>query len=362
MTKYLSVFLVLLSLLSGTPLFAKPLLISNSKLQAMGINLKKLLLSNLSYDGTLLTARDPITDFKLKKQGFFHKYHLFYFGPEGLQKTDLLLLPIPNAEQSILDEKGEHLLLEANEGADFYSVDLASKKIQKFFSHVPGQSGFRAEPSIHLVDGAFYFEGYFHNAKGHVLQHGVARLDFDPEEKTVKFSEVFNDDQVRSLLPGVATNWMVMPPDKAMYLVRIPGRTDIVLMVADGHKIRELDHGVVFGGFDARRNRILYALKRESGEHETLVKDFVENKTWKIGGNEPYTYVYLSKNSKTVLLTLMDFAHVLMTTYYGEEKDNFVLKPVPGLEKVPFGTIRLSGDGKHVVFFNKDGLVYTSLP
>ncbi len=339
-------------------------MIPAAKLVQLGVNPKTFLLWTISSDGSLLVGHEPISDLKLKKQGFIHQLRLFYFGPKGFQKMRTLYLPIVRAQQSHLDEKGENLYIIGNDGADFYRLHFATKHVTRFFHRVPNRAGFRAYPLIYLEGGKFFFPGYFYDKDGYVLEHVVARLDSDPGNKSIAFTRVLADQAIRKILPGPASNWEFMPPDQAMYIVPTESKegSAMALIVYDGTRTRVLDLGVAFGGFAATRNRVLYSIKRSSGERETLLKDFILNKTWTIGGHEPYVYHYLSHDGKTVLLAILDYKHILMTMYYGKEEDNFQLQPIPGILNVPFGTLRYSDDGKHWVFFNKDGLAYGILP
>lgn len=355
-----------------------------SKLKSTGINPNSFRITNLSADGGVLVGREK-SPLKLIRKGFPNEILVFNLGSKGLLKTDIIPIPEADIDQMELNNSGTELAIEARNETDFYIVNFMKKTVTKIFHHVPRQPGFRGGPPvIRWMNGHFYFTGFFYNKGGITIQNVLARLDIKPRGKYA-FREVINGDLLQHGLPGAAISWEYYPPDEAYFIVlaktsktqftyalvatkikRIPPNNHNHLTLQKT-KMIILDHGLAFGGVAVSKNRILYSIKRGPTDRETLLKSFSftpdkSMKTWKIGYNKPYTYLFISKNGKTIVVSLMNFKKTKMAMFYGLEKDNFKLKPIQELSNVAFGTFRFAPDGKHYAFLNKNGLIIGTLP
>ena len=281
--------------------------ISKSILAAKKINLKAFAIGGLSGDGRVLTGYEKITDVALKAKGFVYKLWIMEF-PEGCDdKPEKVLisdvmLPITEFQQFWISNDGKTVLITANRGAKFLTVDVPSKRVSVIFDHVKGQSGFRSDPGlIHFYHNAFHILGYFYNEKDQLTTKGMATVDLNQTGSAI-FKLAYDTKELEGLNP-----WYMdfVSPSSAFILIKNKKtRVDTLYFYENGKK-KELDQSNAFVAEAAAANRIVYSLNRNKKTPECLIRDGVTGKTWKLSsGNKTFQYLFISRDKGDTVLYL----------------------------------------------------------
>ena len=106
-------------------------------------------------------------------------------------------------------------------------------------------------------------------------------------------------------------------------------------------------------------SRILYSVQDNDNTYRLCVYDAKTDEKIVIdsGRETPHYYTLLSTDGKTLVVSDEAGSSEVYKTYYARESEGWKLKPIEGLEKnYAFGRQRVSCDGTHMAFHNRNGL------
>jgi hypothetical protein len=313
-----------------------------------------------SYDGSVLVGVEKVKDLAVKQKGFGSQLRVFHWHGSQLQRIDTLLLPTTGFEQLALSSDGTRAVVIGEGGSKFILVDLTARKTRIIWTHHRGTPGFRSALVAWWHGASFYLQGYLHNALDQQVFDGLVRLNLARSGPDM-FEPVLD---VRPLLRALrAFQFSIYVEPAQAFYGAVPKAGEVDLYVCQGGVLRPIDQVMAIGGVAAAENRILYAARYPNNKRDVILRDVTSNKVWHLGhDNLPFNYLFLSATGKTAVVTLMDFRGQSMSYFYAEEKDRFRLHPIPHLQDVRPGTLRLSGNGRVFAFYSPQGLLYGFLP
>lgn len=331
--------------------------ISQIKLTSKGIRLKAFAILGLSGDGNVLTCYEKITDPKVIQKGYAYKFWIFEFQGDDRDKVKMtdILLPIKDFQQSWISHDGKWNLITADRGAKFLLVDIPNKKVTVIFDHKKGIPGFRSEiGNIEYFNGKYYVWGYFYNEKDVETKRGLAEVDLSktgPEMFTLA-----HDTDKFEKQKNWYTEWV--GPAQCFCVKRDDKTKTDTLKFYDNGKLTEMDKTSRFLAEASAANRCIYSLYRDKDTIETLIKDAVLGKTWKLAsGTKPYSNMFIAREKgDTVIASLVDLKRNNISFFYAMEKDDFKLKPIEAMQNKSLRIIRLAPYGKVYATFDGTSL------
>lgn len=365
-TKKITVIIIAFILFFVTSPAKADVRITRVKLSSKNINPIKLGLITLSGDGKVLLAYEKVSDLKLKKEGYVYKLWVIEFLADDRDKVQFteILLPVTEFQQCCISYDGKTAIITANRGAKFFKLDIPSKKLTLLFEHKKGIPGFRSLLGImQYFNNKFYIWGYFYNSKAQETQRAMALLDlsktgadiFQPAFDTKAFEDYYYN--------SLGIQWV--SPSQCFILGNKPNEKDLILAFYNAGKVKIIDRAPFFkgGNICSPPGRVLYVIDRSSDVKETIIKDAITDKTWKLSSeNKPYNYLNLSVNAgETAILTLIDVKQNKMSFFYAMEKDGFVIKPIQAYQNKPMCVLRLAPYGKVYATFDGSDIYWGKL-
>ena len=329
-------------------------------LEAKGIDMKMFALVALSRDGNILVAMERTRDASLRQRSISHVLRVFRFTSGRLARLDTIPVPIAGLQQVALAEDGSKALAIGESGSKFAMVDLVQRKATVLWQHRRGSAGFRSEPVVAWwQQGSFYLLGYLHNDRDQVTFEGVVRLN-PARADAGAFEPRLDLRQVRRSLGSILFETVVGEGEAYFGVVRRPGQIEIHEYRSG--RMRRIDTVRAVGGIASSPGRLMYAARFDNGSADVVLVD-ASGRTWHVGrDNLPFSYLFLSQNGRTMVMTLIDFRAKTMSYFYGFEGDGFRVRPLRPLLGIRPGTLRLSGDGRVYAFYGADGLIHGTLP
>lgn len=330
-------------------------------LEAQGVDLRLFALVALSRDGSVLVAMERTKDAALRQRGCTHVLRVFHFAGGRKVKMDTIPVPIAGLQQVALSEDGSRALTIGESGCKFALVDLVGRRTTVLWQQRRGTPGFRAEPVVAWWGaGGFYLLGCHVNEKDRATFEGVVRLNPGRGDARM-FEPLLELRAVRGGLGSILFETVVSEAEAYFGVVQKPGQIEICEYRTG--RVRRLDQVRSVGGVASAPNRLLYAARFDNGSADVVLVDGPSGRTWRLGReNLPFSYLFLSHNGRTVILTLIDFRAKTMSYYYALEGEGFRVRPLKALQGIHPGTLRLSGDGRTFAFFGNDGLVCGPIP
>jgi len=324
----------------------------------------------ISTDGKLCLGTEGVTDRNLLKKGVAYNLHAFVFDGEKLKELITIPIPFRDITQMCATNDGREVLISGERGTKFVLVDVLRKKVEPLFSYRKGQPGFRTIAIIQNFGGAYYAYGYLYDKTQKRTFKGMVRLNLAKKGTPEMFEPGLDFVKATKALTIPWKSFEFASPDTLFITTHSVKDNKVnpnafILYHWNGSQAKVIDHGLSLGGLESIDDRVFYAVRRTPAVYSLLIKDFTTKKIWKVySGEIPFSYLYLSKGDggRTILTTLFNFDKKNMTVYYGHEAGNFALKVVPGLDKVPFGAIRLSPDGGFYATFSPQGVVVGRVP
>jgi hypothetical protein len=249
-------------------------------------------------------------------------------------------------------------------------VDVLKRRAEPVFSYRKGYPGFRTNAVIQRFRGEWYAFGYMYDKSQKRTFRGLVRINMARKNSPEMFEPAMDFAKATKALGIPWRNFEFASPDALFITTHSVKENKVdpnafILYHWDGAHAKVIDHGLSLGGLESVESRVFYAVRRTPAAYSLLVKDLDSKQIWRVySGEIPYSYLYLSKGDggRTILATIFNFDRKNMSVCYGHEAGNFALRVVPGLDKVPFGAIRLSPDGKFYAVFSPAGLVLGRVP
>ncbi|HEY4002940.1 MAG TPA: hypothetical protein VGO93_28970 [Candidatus Xenobia bacterium] len=355
--------LLALCLLAFQPALADTFL-TGGQLGRYGIQMSGFRLMTLSGNGRVLIGSEKEMDLKLRATGYGYKMRVFHFDGSGISTVDTIPLPVSVWDQTAINDDGTQAIISTELGARIYAVDLVSKTLHLLMQRKPGEPGFRNDPRIIWFDGqSFCMIGYYYDGNGIAGLDVVVRLDLSQDGVHIfqQLTDLLHVDKKTS--PRYMLR-IVSSPDQAVFLGPIKADGQELKLYYKGN-VSVLDKGVVYGTVAATPGRVLYAIRRRGKiQHkETWLQDVTSNARWQIGKTDvPYQYGFISRDGKTVALSVFDIPHQALSMFYARQGDKFTVRPIGGLQAVRVGNFRLSKDGKTWAYLSSEGLRLGLLP
>lgn len=324
--------------------------------------MKTFMITHLSGDGRTLFTLERTLDLSMKKKGMVYLIRAFRFSGAGesvLEGVRTLSVPLTDLWQTAYDDQGTRALIAGERGGKMILLDVDSGKVTTLFQKKAGVPGFRSLPVLWHENGKYFALGYFYDKEEYASNDFLVEVDLQ-KSGLQTFQKVLNMTEIEARLKKVLFTTLV-PPDQGFFGVLSADQQELVVLY--NGDLQPLDSGLAFGGVAPTRNRVVYAVKRTGTIREIVVRDVPSGRSWSVAkGREAYTYPFISRDGKVIVVALLDFKSGRMTYFYGREEEGFSLKPIPDLTNKELGTFRFSGNGKNFAFLSHLGIIYGTLP
>ncbi len=342
----------------GATLAPPPVLLSPSGFRQKGLEMRAFSMITMSYDGSFLVGLERVADVRLKLRGIACELRVLHYASAHLVRVDTILLPTTAFEQLALSSDGRTALVIGEGGSKFILVNLVKCTARVIWTHRRGVPGFRCDQVAWWFNGAFYMVGYLHDSESRMVYNGIVRLNL-ARSGPAMFERALDLTPLERRFRAFCFQLFVDPAQCFFGCMPRMGQVDIYAGTSPIQKIASV---VAVGGVAASHNRLLYAARLNGGQRDVILKDVETHQIWHLGrDNLPFNYLFLSLDGKTAVITLMNFRNNTMSYFYARQAQGFKLRPVPALQNVRPGTLRLAGNGSACTFFNPDGLLYVRL-
>lgn len=352
-------------LVLAAPLAARaadePVLIPTAEMQSRGVEPTNCQPAVMSPDGRMLLGLGVGKPEDVKR-GAPRTLWLLNLRSDGhLGDVRRFDLKVPTLEQVAFTPDMTKAVVISRSGATYLLVDLATGAVTTLMDHQKGQKGFRADPTVLWLtkDGRLLTTGYFYDENDYAGENVIAEID--PSKTGVAaFQAGPNVEQLERKYKGLEfTNYnteslgFLGGKDGKLYKMhRWQPDTGLVLV----------DESEQFTSMWGAGDRLLYSALRRGGLSELVLYDAPTN-TRKVLSDDrkEYSYLFLSSDASTAVASLVDQQAGKISLFAAREADGFQLRPIEGMQRVPIGMVRVSGDGERVVLLNKDGLQVVDL-
>ena len=340
-----------------------------SYLRKIGIDFRKFKIVGFSGNNKTLLCIEKVNNLQLRLKGYVWIIRILSFNPYNqLTGYRSVLLRTSNLDNLAINHTGTIAILVTDYGTQIMETNLKSGKSKILFLHQRGKPAFVCRAFIYHYHGSFYTEGSYYNSKGYWVSDAIVRLNLNHPDSIKLFQKTWNIGKTRKSL-GKMQNELVVSGRQDFLGAKKTNSPYNILYYCTPKKCVSIDKSIAYGGWAATGHRILYSalrIKKNTKKvfRQLIVKDTETGKTWILySGPKAYLYPYLSKDGGRVAITAtFNFKKGIMSYFYAKEQDNFKLKPFPHLQNVPLGIFRLSPNGKHYAFLNRDGLMIGTLP
>ena len=276
------------------------------------------------------------------------------------------LSDVPEIGQICFTPDSKAMVYTTLQGSKFVKLDLQSGEQTTIMEHVKGQAGFVSYPPVLTVsDGKLLALGYYYDKNDLGTRDSI--VEILPDKTGLEaFTDARLIDHVKKALS---------PPDCEI-TYNFPG-----LDVGFVSVIRDSKHCEMFswdGERDVRRFEVVKALHSywcggsrqaysvENGDesHKLGIFDAKTDQFITVADDlaDPYWYVFLSGDGKTVMFSEGKTGGSLYSIRYAREDEGWKVTPIKGLEKpLLMGKERISLDGKKMCLFNDTGLYVADL-
>ncbi|MEW6281315.1 MAG: hypothetical protein AB1758_22080 [Candidatus Eremiobacterota bacterium] len=331
-----------------------------ASLRELGVNTFTFRPAVFTSDGLTLVAMEK-TPPDLRSKGTMHRLWLVTVGVDGkIRETRSLPIETPTLEGIAVTPDDSAAVVISKTGATYLRVPFNGGPVTPLMEHQRGTPGFRAHPSfLRPSSGELLTMGYFYDKDDFSGDTLLASVDPNGSGASA-FRGGLNIQKVEKSVPGFYASSYTSTRGGA--LAGKDATRTTLYWVEEGQEPRKLDEAERIGGFWAAGNRVVYTASRGAA-HEAAVFDAAQGQKFVLGTDrEPYGYPFLSDDSKTAVVCQLDLAQGRMNVLYARESDGFTLKPVPGLQKVKMGAIRVAPNGRFLAFYNGDLLQFVELP
>lgn len=330
---------------------------SSSEMRRAGIHTESFQPICFSHDDKTLAGFDRAS-FEEKKNGVFYRVWFIEFDREGkVKETRSVPVELKSLQQGEFSPDDRSFLLIGNRGTTYDLISMTDMKVSPFFKPEPGKPGFRADPAVLWTENnQLLVSGYPYSAERFVGPKTIARIDM----ASASFE---NGPELSTLERSLERLWFssYLTQTSAFFAQKYSGLAVLSYWNSDG--IKEISRAFQFRGFWANGGRLLGSSQAvKDGPEELFLYDAkTDQRTVLATSDEPYRYLFLSRDGRTALVSQADEAYGRINASVAQESQNWELRPLkssrPGaVETLPAGWMRLSSRGKLVCHVSRNGL------
>lgn len=289
----------------------------------------------------------------------------FRFRADGvLAEHKRFPLSIPRINQVALMPDGTGAVVMAREGSSFWHLDFATGKTREFVTPGVGKTRFLSEPRVMWAEGGrLWTVGYPLTPDTRRGALTLAALNPRAQGDEALVIEKVNLDEVLRLLKPWKMQRFVSPTT-GFVAGNLDGKLQACFWKADAGLTPYAQFREILSAWTGDDWEVITGIG-PSGTSDAYVHDGTTGKTWTLparAGEEPYDYPLISRDGGVITIVSGPRAGRTFSVHYGLKKDEYALKPIPGLTKVPAGHLRLSDDGSMLVYRNTTGIYLVGIP
>ncbi|MHB2019027.1 MAG: hypothetical protein ACYCW6_18930 [Candidatus Xenobia bacterium] len=334
---------------------------SRTQLISWGIVPQNFRLMALSGDGTVLVGAEKELDYKQRARGLGYKMRIFRLEGDRVAAVNTIPLPFSIWDQTAVSDDGTQALVIGELGTRILQVDLQDGALHPVMVRSKGVPGFRCAPRICFYDGSrFLMLGYFYDKDGFVGSETLAAVNLT-RTGAAAFESILDLARLEHKVAPRYISRTVFSPGEVVYLA--PGAGSEEIKVWEGSQATPISHAQAYGGYAVADHRVLYCARLAPARFEVALKDVRSGQTWPVGkANTPYQYPFLSRDGKTLAISLIDLRARSMSMFYAREGDGFRLHPIAPLQQTPAGNFRFAALGNGYAWYDSNGLHMGVLP
>lgn len=353
--------------LGAAPVQAEATLTPNYVLKSKGIDIQNTNLVAISPDNRLVCMFSKTTPNPKSKKFVYNIYILNLQRNGGVESVHTYALDkTPDLGQICFTPDSKAIVYTTLQGTKFIKLDLKTGERTTIMEHVKGQPGFVNYPATIIVRGdKMLATGYFYNKEDVATRDSIVELRPDKTGMEAFTDARLIDHVKKAVSPEHAAVSYNFPALDVGFLSTIHDPENCEMFSWDGERdlfkiedVTEL-HSYWCGG-----NREAYSVKTRDGNHKLSVYDAKTDKCVNIaeGLHQPYWYVFLSGDGKTVMFSEGQTGGNAYAIRYAREGEGWKVTPIKGLDKpLTMGKERISLDGNKMVLFNTTGLYVADL-
>ena len=335
-------------------LFADKWFISRKDLENQGINYKTLFNAILSEKDQFVLAYSTLSK-EDKAQGNVYALHKLSLEKDGKITVTSVKLPIFFFGGIALTDKGRTAVVVGNYGTKILRVSTKSLKFQTIYEYKKGTSGFKTNVFTVGHRGRIFLDGYFYDEEQFSQGDYIVELVVDRKEKTVDFAKKIELKKLYRRLNGHPKVLNLYSGDVAYLSIPNAAEKQTYLHYYNKGKTELIDKGLLIGSFAGAHHRLFYTILRDKKTRRSYVKDLKSKKVWEIGKPQvPYTYPFISKDGKVIMICTVDIREQRMSVYAARESEDYKL--VSLLDDVSVGPFKLSDSGAHYLYYHNKGI------
>lgn len=298
--------------------------------------------------------------FAEKKEGIFHRLWFLEVGTDGrVIRTQKVPLRLANFQQGEFTPGDDAFVVLGNRGTVFLRVDLKTFQVAPMLQPEVGQSGFRADPAVLWTEaGRLYTAGFPYDEARFIQTRTIATVN--PQNRGAAAFQAGPD--MASLEKTLERLWFTcyLSPTSAFYGQKYSDC--VVLSHWNGQRVQEFDRPQRLWGSWSQSQRIVYSVERPGGLQELLVFDAgTGQKSLLASGQDVYRYLFLSRDGRTAVVSLMVPEGRRLSTFTARADDGWKLRPLEvdaqGRPRtIPAGWMRVSSKGSHLAHVSANGL------
>ena len=328
--------------------------ISRKELEQQGIDYKTLFNAILSENHKFVLAYSTLNK-EDKAKGFVYALHKFTLEEDGKIAVHTKKLPIFFFGGIALTDRGKTAIIVGNYGTKILRVSTKSLKYKTIYKYEKGVPGYKANVFTVGNRSKVFLDGYFYDENQISQGDYIVEFVTNRKEKTVDFEKKINLKELYRKLGGLPKVLNLYSGDIAYISVPNYKEKQTYLHYYNKGKTELIDKGLLVGAFAGAHHRLFYTILRDKKTRKSYVKDLKTKKVWNIGKPQvPYTYPFISKNGKVIMICTVDIKEQRMTVYVGHEQTDYKLRTL--LDDVSVGPFKLSNSGNHYLYYNNKGI------
>lgn len=351
--------------LNAAPVYAETTFIPNYILKAQGMDMRKTEIVGISPDNKYLCCMQPMMPIPGKKA-----YNTFFIVPISSKITNGSIRALPLEGISTVGNvaftpDSQSILFTSLEGSKLVKVNCQTGEMTTIMEHQQGKPGFMIYPEVlEYSKGKILTLGYHYDSDDFAGPNAIAEIDPDKTGLDAFVhpclidhvqDAVIHNNKFQNVRQGY-------PMKDVGFLAGFDKeQTYCTIYAWDGArgslKIIEDCKGMIDCVFSD--SRIVYSVKDNDKTYKLCVYDAKTDEKIVVDSERksPHCYTLMSSDGKTIVFSDESAGADVYKTYYARESEGWKVKPIEGLEKnYAFGRQRLSCDGTHMAFHNRNGL------
>lgn len=334
--------------------------ISPSELKRAGIFGEGFRMVSFTDDGALVGLEK--TRQGDQQRGLTYKLWTLRFDEAGsLEGSHFVPLTVPKVEQIALTPDQSRVVVVTHAGLTFLTVDLATGALATITTDVTGEESFRTQPPMLLTHGdLIYTLGRRYDERGPVGPLALATVDLS-RRGIDAFSLGPDIGLIQKEAGKVAlANWTA--PDQGFLAVNGEAGQSMVYWRA-GQPLKVLDTAQSYTSLWGAGDRAVTTALSAGGQNQALLLDASAGTRQVLGeGPRAFGYPHLSEDGSTAVVCHLDVERSQMSVFSARATESYTLRPVPELQDVTLGALRLAPDGSRLAHFSGEGLRVVKLP